>query len=76
MAEVQIIEALHEYIDTADEKKLEAIYTVLKDSIGSEYQYSHDELTAINNRRNRYINGEEQTLTAEQFVSYMRQNKL
>ncbi len=29
MAAVQIREALHEYIDTADKKKLEAIYTVL-----------------------------------------------
>jgi hypothetical protein len=76
MAEVQIKEALHEYIDTADEKKLEAIYTILKDSITSDYQYSHDELTAIYNRRNKYKNGEEQTLTAEQLVSYVRHNTL
>jgi hypothetical protein len=76
MAAVQIREALHEYIDTADKKKLEAIYTVLKDSISSDYQYSHDELAAINNRRNKYKNGEEQTLTSEEFVNYVRQNKL
>jgi hypothetical protein len=76
MAEVQIKEALHEYIDTADQAKLEAIYTVLKDSITSDYQYSGDELTAINNRRVKYENGEEQTLTAEEFVNYVRQNKL
>ena len=67
-------ETLHEYIDNADEKKLEAIYTLLKDSITSDYQYSHDELSTIYNRRNKYKNGEEQTLTAEQFVSYVLQN--
>ena len=76
MAAVQIKEVLHEYIDTADEKKLEAIYTILKDSITSDYQYSQDELAAINKRRNKYKNGEEQTLTAEEFVTYVRQNKL
>jgi hypothetical protein len=38
MAAVQIKETLHEYIDTADEKKLEAIYTVLKDSIPDDYE--------------------------------------
>ena len=76
MAEIQIKEALHEYIDTADEKKLETIYTMLKDSISPDYQYSQDELAVINNRRNKYLDGEEETLTTEQFVSYVRQNKL
>ena len=76
MAEVQIKEALHEYIDTADEKKLEAIYAVLKDSITSDYKYSQVELDVINNRRNKYKNGDEQTLTAEEFVTYVRKNKL
>ncbi len=76
MAEVQIKQALHEYIDTADDKKLEAIYTILKDSITSDYQYSQDELEEINNRRTKYKNGEEQTLAAEEFVAYVRQNKL
>ncbi len=52
-------------------KKLEAIYTVLKDSIDSDYQYTEDELAFINNRQNKYKNGEEETLTAEQFVSYV-----
>jgi len=76
MAEVQIKQALHEYIDTADDKKLEAIYTILKNSIASDYQYSEDELEEINNRRSKYKNGEEQTLAAEEFVDYVRRNKL
>ena len=76
MAPVQIRETLHEYIDTADEKKLEAIYTILKDSIGTNYEYSIDELAAIYARRNSYKNAEAPTLTTEEFLQFVRQNNL
>lgn len=75
MAAIQIRETLHEYIDTADDKKLEAIYTILKDDFSPEYNYSKDELAAIYARRNKYQSGDEQTLAAEDFVNYVRQNK-
>lgn len=76
MEAVQIRETLHEYIDTADEKKLEAIYTVLKDSLPNEYEYSEEELATIYARRDRYKNGDEQLLTTEELINYVRQNKL
>ena len=58
MSAVQIKETLHEFIDTADEKKLEAIYTILKDSINPDFEYSKDELSEIYARRDKYKNGE------------------
>ncbi len=76
MAAVQIRETLHEYINTADEKKLEAIYTVLMDSLPSDYEYGPDELAKIYERRDKYKNGEEQLLTTEELINYVRQNKL
>ena len=76
MSAVQIKEALHEYIDTADDKKLEAIYTILKDGISPDFEYNKDELNAIYARRNEYKNNEAVTLVAEDFVNYIRQNKL
>jgi hypothetical protein len=76
MAAVQIRETLHEYIDSADEKKLEAIYTILKDSISPDFDYSKDELAAIYARRTEYKNGEAETMVAEDFVKFIRQNKL
>ena len=76
MSTVQIKETLHEYIDTADNKKLEAIYTILKDSISPDFEYSKDELSEIYARRDKYKNGEEETLTAEEFINYIRKNKL
>ena len=76
MQPVQIRQKLHEYIDTADEKKLEAIYTVLKDSMDTDYKYNVEELEAIYTRRDKYKSGEEPILTAEEFVNYVRQNNL
>lgn len=76
MAAVQIRETLHEYIDTADDKKLEAIYTILKDSISPDFDYNKDELAAIYARRTEYKNDEAETMVAEDFVKYIRQNKL
>jgi hypothetical protein len=73
MAAQQIKETLHEYIYTADDKKLEAIYTILKDSISPDFEYSKDELAAIYARRNQYKNNEAETLLAEDFVTYVRQ---
>jgi len=76
MSAVQIKETLHEYIETADDKKLEAIYTILKDSISPDFEYSKDELSAIYARRDKYKNDEEETLTTEEFKNYIRKNKL
>ena len=76
MEAVQIRETLHEYIDTVDEKKLEAIYTVLKDSISPDFTYTGDELSDIYARRNQYKNNGAETIVAEDFVKYVRQNKL
>ena len=76
MATQQIREALHEYIDTVDEKKLEALYMVLENNVNSDYSCSPEELAEIYHRRDRFMNGEEKVLTTEEFVNYVRQNKL
>lgn len=72
----QIKEALHEFIDTADEKKLEAIYIVLKECIGERHFYNADELAEIHQRRSQYKNNETSTLTTEEFVRFVLKNKL
>ena len=76
MATPQIREELHEYIDIVDEKKLEAIYLILKDNINSDYSYSSDELAEIYLRRSRFINGEEEVLTTEELINFVHRNKL
>jgi hypothetical protein len=76
MIAAQIKQTLHEYIDSADEEKLEAIYTVLKDSIPADYTYSKDELENIYILRNKYKDGLEPVLTTEEMINFVRQNKL
>ncbi len=76
MINPQIKETLHEYIDTADEKKLQAIYTVLQDSLPGDYQYAADELENLYTRRSKYKSGEEKSMTVEELINYVRQNKL
>ena len=71
----QIRETLHEYIDTVDEKKLEAIYLVLKDNISSDYSYSPEELAEIYRRRDRFINGEEKGLTTEDLINFVHESR-
>jgi hypothetical protein len=75
MAIVQLKEKLHEYIDTADEKKLEAIYTILQDNIGEDYQYSEDELTSFYQRRQEYKNNIGENLSVEEFINFVRKEQ-
>lgn len=44
---------------------------VLKENISSDYVYSKDELATIYARRNKFLKGEEQVLTTEEFVNYV-----
>lgn len=76
MATTQIREELHEYIDNVDERKLETIYLVLIDNINSDYSYNSDELAEIYLRRDRFIKGEEKSLTTEELINFVQQNKL
>ncbi len=74
MAIVQLKEKLHEYIDTADEKKLEAIYTILQEAIGEDQHYSTDELAVFYSRRQEYMNGKGENLTVEEFINFVQKN--
>jgi hypothetical protein len=75
MAAEQLKEKLHEYIDTADEKKLEAMYTILQDNIGAAHQYCIDELAVFYNRRQEYKNGGGENLTVVEFINFVRKPK-
>jgi hypothetical protein len=58
VAPSDIKEKLHHYIDTADEKKLQAIYTILEGEIEGEYFYTQDEINMFYDRREKQLNGE------------------
>ena len=70
-----IKQKLHHYIDVADDKKLQAIYTILEDEIEGEYFYTQDEIKMFYERRQKHLNGEGKTYTVEETLNLVRQNR-
>lgn len=67
---------LHEYIDTADESKLQAIYTILEDSMEDNYTFNEDEIAILHERRNNHLSGISKSYTVEKSLQMIRENKL
>lgn len=67
-------EKLHQLIETADDFKLEAIYTLLQAEENSAPSYSVNELEAIYERRNNFLLGKEQGFSVQEFIKYVKQN--
>ena len=74
MEPASIKEKLHHYIDVADEKKLQAIYTILEDEIEGEYFYTQDEIKMFYDRRQKHLNGESKNYTVAETLNLVRQN--
>jgi hypothetical protein len=66
---------LHHYIDTADEKKLQAIYTILEDEIEGEYFYTGDEIKTFYDRREKHLNGESKSYSVDEAHGLIRKNR-
>lgn len=64
---------LHQYIDVADEQKLQAIYTLLEDEIN--WSYSKEDIEQFHQRRQNHMNGTSQSLTTEESLNAARQQK-
>jgi len=69
MRTTQIKQQLHDYIDSAENKKLKAIYTLLEDDITEGYQFSEDQKKELDRRYNDYQNGIGKTYSREEVVA-------
>ncbi len=67
-------EKLHQIIEYADDIKLQAIYTLLQSEENSEPSYSVNELEAIYERRNNFMQGKELVFSVQEFIKYMKLN--
>jgi len=72
--EIEIREKLHQYIDCADKRKIEAIYIMLEDEIAS-YGYNTEEIEFFHARRNRHLEGGTVSYTPEQSLNLVRSSK-
>jgi len=73
MRTTQIKQQLHDYIDSAEDKKLKAIYTLVEDDITEGYQFSEDQKKELDRRYDDYMNGVGETYTWEETVAMARQ---
>jgi putative addiction module component (TIGR02574 family) len=69
MSTAQIRQQLHEYIDTAEDKKLKAIYTLVESDINEEFMFSDEQKKELDRRYDDYQNGIGKTYTWEEAVA-------
>lgn len=69
-------EKLHNYINEADERKLNAIYTILEDEIEEEkYSYAQQQIEAFHRRRENHFDGKSKSFTIDETISLVRKIK-
>ncbi len=67
-------EKLHQIIETGDDIKLEAMYTLLQADENSEPSYSVNEMEAIYVHRNNFMQDKKQFFSLQEFIKYVKQN--
>lgn len=63
---------LHEYIETCDDSRAKALYTLLQPTNQREYTYTEDEMNMLHERAEKYLRGE---VTAIPFDEAIKRTK-
>jgi len=69
MRTTQIRQQLHDYIDSAKNKKLKAIYTLVEDEISNEFIFTTEQKKELDRRHEDFVNGVGKTYTWEETVA-------
>lgn len=69
----EIRQQLHEYIEYADDAKIQALHTLLGDKTG--YELSEEDWTILNEEVAEYDAGKGETYTAEESLEIIRNKK-
>jgi putative addiction module component (TIGR02574 family) len=73
MTTTQIKQLLHNYIDTAEDKKLKAIFTLVENEIDEEYILTKAQKDELDRRLNDHENGIGKTYTWEETIAATEQ---
>ena len=77
---LELREKLHEYIETADERHLAAIYTLVGDDATApadvrEYDIDEETIHMLHERQAEHKSGEAPSYTEEEVFAYVRSHK-
>ena len=72
MESASIRSKLHEYIDLADERKLEAMYVLLENDMDLENRYTASDIALLHERRNKHLNGSSQSYSISESLEKVR----
>lgn len=75
MTNAAIRQQLHQFIDSTDDKKIEALYILLQNDIAPRYSYTEDDLNILHERAEKYLKGETKTYTVEESHNKIRQQR-
>jgi len=75
MSTTDIRQRLHHYIDTAQDKKVKAIFAMVEDEIEETYDFWSDEafVAELQRREKSYLDGSSQTFTLKETISRAEQ---
>jgi len=75
MTNAAIRQQLHQYIDLTDDKKIEALYTILQNDIDPQITYDERELNILHERAEKYLKGECKTFTVSESHNMIREQR-
>ena len=75
METIQKRQKLHEYIDTADDEKVNALFVILESDSDNSYQYSAEDISTFYKRRERYLKGEGKSFSVKEAFDQIRKSK-
>lgn len=59
---------LHEYIETCDDNKAKALYTLLQPTKWREYNYTEAEMNMLHERAEKYLQGEVTAIPVDEAI--------
>jgi hypothetical protein len=72
MTNAAIRQQLYQYIDVTDDKKVEALYTLLHDDMGHKYSFTEEEMNVLHECAEKYLSGEAKTYSVEEAHDVIR----
>ena len=75
METIQKRQKLHEYIDIADDEKVNALFLILESDNDDSHQYSAEDINMFYERREKHLKGEGKSYPVEEAFKQVRKNK-